>query len=137
MAYTSYDKYLESEILSADPVKLVTILYRAAIDAIGAARKHLREGAIRERSRQITKAWDLVYQLSSSLDHENGGEISRNLASLYAYAQTRLLDANAQQSEAPLAEVEHLLGKLCDAWSEVAARQAPAPEVHEPLSCTY
>ena len=38
MAKTEYDRYLEAEVLSADPVKLVWLLYRGAMDAVRAAR---------------------------------------------------------------------------------------------------
>src|SRR5579872_5728220 len=106
---SSHNRYLESEILSADPLKLVRILYRAAIEAASAARRHLAAGQIADRSRQITKAWEILVELSRSLDRGAGGEISGALGELYPYMQRRLLDANFEQSDAPLAEVEQLL----------------------------
>ena len=42
MAYSNYGKYLETEVYSADPVKLVCMLYRGAIEATGAARRYLK-----------------------------------------------------------------------------------------------
>jgi flagellar protein FliS len=120
MAYTTFDRYLEAEVLDADPVKLVNLLYRGALEAVAAARGHVAGGRIGPRSGQIMKAWDILHELTQSLDRARGGELARNLAALYAYAQQRLLDANAQQSDAPLAEVEKLLGTLAQAWREVA-----------------
>ena len=114
-----YDQYLESQVFSADPVQLVRMLYRGAMDAVSAARKHLAAGAIPERSRQITKAWEILHQLTRTLNHEKGGDISRDLDALYAYMSTRLLEANVQQADEPLAEVEKLLGVLWEAWSSV------------------
>ncbi len=116
MAKTTYDNYLETEILNADPVKLVRMLYRAATEAVTAARRHLRAGAIRERSREISKASAILNELAQSLDHKQGGDISRNLAELYAYMQQRLIEANRQQTDPPLAEVESLLSTLLAAW---------------------
>src|ERR1700689_2627423 len=110
MPNKTYDRYLEAEVLNADPMKLVRLLYRGAIEATGAARRHLASGAIRERSIQIMKAWRILHELTQSLDHQRGGEISPALARLYAYMQTRLIEANARQTDAPLAEVEALLG---------------------------
>ena len=81
--------YFEAEVLHADPLKLVQMLYRGAIDAVAAARRHVVEGNIRERSRSITRAMEIVNQLMFSLDHTAGGEISRNLSGLYAYIQSR------------------------------------------------
>jgi len=139
MANPIYDAYLEAEIFSATPVKLVAILYRAAIDSVGAARLHLKAGAIRERSRQITKASEIIYALMRALDHQQGGEISRSLAELYAYMQTQLVEANTRQIDPPLAEVEKLLSTLLEAW-RVAAPAAAHPSVEKeyaPVSCTY
>src|SRR5258706_7744918 len=135
MAYTSYDQYLENEIMSADPMKLVRILYRAAIEATASARHHLRTGAIRERSRQISRASGILNELAQSLDHQQGGEISRTLAELYAYMQTRLMEANSRQMDAPLEEVEKLLSTLLEAWCEMPSSSPPrAKHTYEPVS---
>jgi len=111
--------YLEAEVLNADPVKLVQLLYRGAIDAVVTARRHLASGAIRLRSRSITKAWEILLELLQTLDHTHGGDLSRNLASLYTYMQTRLMEANSRQSDAPLKEVEDLLNTLMEGWRHV------------------
>jgi flagellar protein FliS len=138
MTNNIYDTYLEAEVLGADPMKLVHMLYRGATEAVAAARRHLAAGEIRPRSRQITKSWEILYELSRSLDHERGGEISRRLSELYAYMQGRLLEANAQQTDAPLADVESLLTTLGEAWASV---KFPGPVmkevVYEPVSCMY
>jgi flagellar secretion chaperone FliS len=117
MAKPVYDRYLEAEVLSADPVKLVWLLYRGARDAVRAARRFVEERDIRGRSREINRAWGIVQELAGTLNHEKGGEISRRLAALYAYMQMRLIEANIKQAAAPLEEVENLLGTLIEAWS--------------------
>jgi len=116
MANSIHRRYLEAEVLAASPVKLVEMLYRGALEAVGVARRHLRDGNIRERSRSISKAWGIINELMLSLDHAQGGDISRGLVELYAYMQTRLLEANAQQIDAPLEDVEKLLTILAEAW---------------------
>src|SRR5947209_3239442 len=100
----SYQNYLEDQILTANPVKLVELLYRGALDSIAEARRHLRSGDIRARSRAITKTMLIVTELSSSLDHPAGGSLSRLLEELYGYTEHLLIEANIQQSEAPLIE---------------------------------
>ncbi len=114
MAYA--DHYLETTVLGASRVELVRMLYRAAIDATVQARHHLKNGEIRERSRKITKAWDILAELTRSIDRNQGGEMSRSLAELYAYIQNRLIDANIRQIDEPLAEAERLLNTLAEAW---------------------
>ncbi len=135
MAYTNYDRYLETEVFSASPVKLVGMLYRAAIEATAAARVHLKAGEIRERSRQIMKTWEIAGELARSLDHAQGGEISKSLNGLYIYMQQQLLEANRKQIDAPLAEVEQLFTTLQEAWSTVSVAQGPVAQQYEPLCC--
>lgn len=126
MSTSVFDRYLEGEILSADRTTLVVILYRAAIEAIAAARVNVRRKEIRERSQRITKASSIIHELLRSLNRAEGGEISHNLAELYAYVETRLIQANVTQTEAPLAEAESLLQILLDAWIEAARANTQA-----------
>jgi flagellar protein FliS len=139
MAYsnTNFSKYLEAEVFGADPVKLVCMLYRAAIDAAAAARRHLRAGEIRERSRQIMRVSAILRELTQSLD-PHYPEISRPLGDLYAYMQKQLLAANAKQIEAPLADVEQLLSTLLEGWKDAVPPAPPiVAEVYQPVSCSY
>lgn len=137
MAYSNYGKYLETEVFSADPVKLVCMLYRGAIEATGAARRHLKAGEIRERSRQIMRAIEILRELARSLDPQYA-EISRPLGDLYVYMQRQLIEANGEQVDAPLAEVEQLLTTLHEGWKDSAPVAIPvSTETYQPVSCTY
>jgi flagellar secretion chaperone FliS len=135
-----HDAYLESRILSATPLGLVSLLYQGCVLAVRDARHHLAAGQIAERSQAINRACEILMELNSALDHKRGGEISQRLAQLYAYMQTRLLQANMEQSEAPLAEVLGLLGTLAEAWEGVQpAVPAPVKSVwaHNPVEESY
>jgi flagellar protein FliS len=130
---SGHDAYLESRVLAADPVELVNLLYQASMQAVREARCYLAAGRIAERSREINKACAIVIELATSLDHERGGEISQRLALLYDYMQRRLLQANMQQSDAPLADVLGLLTTLSEAWAGVR-KPAEQPVGESPKS---
>src|ERR1035437_5961242 len=133
MWYSGHDAYLESRVLAADPVELVSLLYEACTQAVREARCYLAAGQIAERSREINKACAIVIELATSLDHERGGEISQRLALLYDYMERRLLQANMQQSDAPLADVLGLLTTLSEAWAGVR-KPEEKPVVESPWS---
>jgi flagellar protein FliS len=116
MRHNAYAAYVNNEILTAEPLELVIMLYRGALESIGRARACVRSRDIAGRAAAINKTLAIVGELSSALDHQRGGEISRNLAGIYNYVQRKLIDANVQQSEAPLAECEQLLSTMLDAW---------------------
>jgi flagellar protein FliS len=127
IASTPHDAYLESWVLTADPLELVRILYRLALDSVREALIHLSGGDIAARSKAISKAIDALSELNCSLDHEAGGEVARRLAELYEYMQWRLLQANFEQSETMLGEVAGLLATLLEAWQDVSVEGNPQP----------
>jgi flagellar secretion chaperone FliS len=136
-AYSNFDRYLETEVFSADPVKLVCMLYRGAIEATVAARRLLKAGDILRRSREIMRVSAILRELTESLDPQYV-EISLPLRDLYSYMQMRLLAANSQQIDPPLAEVEQLLSTLLDGWkTAMPAAAPPVSKAYESVSCTY
>jgi len=123
MRTNGYQTYLENEILSASPLRLIQMLYAAALDSISFARRCLVAGDIRARSRAITRAMRIVTELSRCLNREAGGDLSQNLANVYGYVLRLLIDGNVKQSERPLAEAERLLSTLAEAWTRCAPLQ--------------
>ena len=128
MWQSAQDSYLESQVLSADPVELIRLLYVAATASVREARRHLAAGAIAERARAITKACQVLTELAVSLDYERGGEIARRLGQLYEYMGRQLIEANVSQMDAPLEEVLDLLGTLSEGWDGIQAK-ATVPSV--------
>ena len=124
MPANPYNNYLEATVLSADPVELVRILYRTAIDSVREARGYLAAGDVAARVRAVNKAWGALRELSYCLNHEADPTLARRLAELYDFMQRRLLAANFEQTDAPLAEVAGLLESMSDAWEKVEAPAA-------------
>ncbi|MGO9097417.1 MAG: flagellar export chaperone FliS [Bryobacteraceae bacterium] len=125
------NSYLENKILSADAVELVQILYQSALEAVENARRHLKQGEIAARSKQIGKACAILTELTVSLNHDAGGDLSRTLSDLYDYMRRRLLEANFKQIEPPLAEVSKLLATLLEGWLNCkVSALAPAVQSH-------
>jgi flagellar protein FliS len=115
--------YLEQEIMSADPLQLVCMLYQAAIMEVREARRYLAAANVPARCAAISKASNIVGELASSLDPDAGRELSERLASLYGYLLNRLLDANLKKADAPLAEVLGLLITLSEGWQGAVAEK--------------
>lgn len=118
MPSNPYAAHLDVSILTAEPIELVRILYRTALGSVSAARAHLAAGEIKERSQAINKAVSIIHELALSLNPEVEPTLASTLAELYDYMQRRLLAANFEQSDTPLAEVMGLLETMTDAWYE-------------------
>ena len=137
MASSAHDTYLESRVLTADPLELVRILYRLAMDRIREARQYLEAGDAGARSKAISTASEALIELCSSLDLQAGGELSRRLAQLYEYMQWRLVEANFHQTAEPLNEVLSLLSTLSEAWQEIKSEPHPAAPAAQPYGYEY
>lgn len=116
--------YLESEVLSASPIRLVELLYRGAIDATAAAKVAAEHGNLLDRSRHLSRSHAILVELSHSLDHSVGGQLSRDLVELYDYMQRQLTHANLSQEIQPINEVLAVLTNLLEAWQEVSSTSA-------------
>lgn len=145
MPRNAHDAYLESRILSADPMELVSLLYQAAISEVREARRHLRAKDIRARSKSITKAHDILAELTIALDRNRGGQIAENLRRLYDYMMRRMTEANFKQIDEPLAETLGLLTTLQEGWDGARQQTKPAvalgnaweqPATHDGLSAS-
>jgi flagellar secretion chaperone FliS len=116
--------YVEAEILTASPVRLVEITFDLAVSALESARECCNKRDILGRGRFVNKAYAALAELISALNFEPAPDLAENYAKLYKYCQRRLLQAHAEQSEAMIFEVESLLRELREAWQVVATNQA-------------
>ncbi|MDP2881472.1 MAG: flagellar export chaperone FliS [Azonexus sp.] len=124
----SYAKVsVDAAVETADPHRLVLMLFDGAMVAISLARIQMQNGQIPEKGAAISKAIDLITNgLGASLDLEAGGALAERLAALYEYMAQRLLFANLKNSVAALDEVSELLGSLREAWAQITPGEQAA-----------
>ncbi len=73
----------------------------------------MEQGNVEQKGQLISKAIDIINNgLSASLNMEVGGQLARQLASLYEYMGRRLIKANIENNPAILMEVSDLLGEI-------------------------
>ncbi|SUC46420.1 Flagellar protein fliS [Providencia stuartii] len=120
-AYQQVD--LESEIANATPYQLISILYRGALSALKRAEIFMQQNNIAAKGKELSKAIDIIDTgLKQALNHEAGGEIADNLASLYDYMIMRLLNANLENNVAYIQEVYQLLSDIASAWQQIGGK---------------
>jgi flagellar protein FliS len=116
---------ITSGVDTADPHKLILMLFDGALEAVNRARMHLAAGQVAAKAQAISQAVLIVEQgLNASLDRQSGGPLAQTLTDLYDYIARRLLIANAGNDPDGFDEASRLLGELRSAW--VAMRDAGA-----------
>ncbi|MDR3325208.1 MAG: flagellar export chaperone FliS [Spirochaetaceae bacterium] len=134
MAYS--DKlaaYKQTKIKTAGQGQLIIMLYDGAVKNLDYALELLRlnsgaqrdPGGIEKISKALIKAQEIVTELMVSLDFEKGGEIARNLFSLYTWFNKELLEANISRDDARIAAVRKMIGDLRVTWVELIAKMGP------------
>mgnify|MGYP002360953127 FL=1 len=113
---------VETGVKSADPHKLVLMLYDGLIDSIAQARGAMRGRHIEAKNRAMTRAVRIVDEGLKSALSPAGGELTASLSSLYGYVAMRLLQAHARNYEAALDECLRLITPLRDAWETIGDR---------------
>jgi flagellar secretion chaperone FliS len=116
---------VQTGVMGASPHRLIMMLYQGARQAVAQARMHMQQGNVAARGEAIAKAMSIIEQgLQLALNKEAGGEIAARLDALYTYMSGRLFDANIQQNEQMLVEVDGLLATLEEAWLGIAPEVA-------------
>ncbi len=116
---------LDTAVATADPHKLIMLLFDGALLAVSQAAIMMEQRNIPAKNKAINKTTQIILDgLLSSLDIKAGGELAERLAALYEYMVERLTYANRHNSKPALTEVEGLLRILRDAWAEMPRTQA-------------
>lgn len=116
--------YKETQIKTANQGKLIIMLYDGAIKNINFAIDKFKEKHRKfdEINKLILKTQDIVTELIVSLDFDKGGEIAKNLFSLYIYINRLLLNANIKKDDKSLKEAKKILSELREAWVEIVKK---------------
>lgn len=123
-------QYNQDAILSATPVRLLTMLYDRLLLDLGRAEAAQQSGNWSVATENLVHAQAIVAELSSSLnvDAWDGAE---GLMALYTYVSTALINANIYRDIERTRESIALLEPLRQTWHEAAgqlpAESAPAP----------
>jgi flagellar protein FliS len=114
-------RYRDAELQTATPGQLIVMLYDKMILTLRRARIACEAKQIEVRCEQIVKAGEMIGELQISLDHQAGGDISKQLDALYGFMLKELYEANRKQDAAKIDVVIKMASELRDAFAQVVA----------------
>ena len=116
--------YRETNIKTASQGKLIIMLYEEAARQMQIALTELNveKPKLDIVNNSIIKSQDIITELMVSLDFDKGGEIARNLYSLYVFFNQQLMQANVQKNAELISPILDMVKDLKDAWSQVFAK---------------
>jgi flagellar protein FliS len=124
--------YKETRIKTASQGQLIIMLYNEAVRQLDQALGLMElnnsgkkdPARIEKIGKAIVKTQEIVSELMVSLDFEQGGEIAKNLFSLYTWFNRELMEANIGQSAQRISTVRYLIDDLRNTWQEVVVTNA-------------
>jgi flagellar secretion chaperone FliS len=130
MSY-GYGAYKKTAVSTASKEQVLLMLYQAAIKNCKKAIEAIEQKNIAKKGEHIGKLQDIVIELNNSLDYEIGGDIAKELSSLYDYILYSSTQANIKISAEPLEGCLNVLNTLYDGWQEAIKQLKQSPKAEE------
>jgi len=127
MARYPQNSYLTTEIMTADPGKLILLLFDGAINFLKQGKIYLLEKQYKEKGQQLMRGHAVVSELLNCLDKEKGGEIAIRLQAIYIYILQRITDADLKKDVGAIDECIGLLSELREAWYTITHKPLTSP----------
>jgi len=133
LAYKSaLSTYRETKVTTAGQGQLIIMLYNEvarhldeALQLLGADESGKQApGTIEKFGRAVVKAQEIITELMVSLDFEQGGDIAKNLFSLYTWFNRELIEANISRDAHRVTNVRNLIDDLRSAWLTIVSTGA-------------
>jgi flagellar protein FliS len=110
--------YKKTSLHTASKEQILLMLYQAAIKNCKKAIEAIDNKDIPKKGEFIGKLQDIVIELNNSLDFKVGGEVAKELASLYDYLLYASSQANISMDKEPLNGCLNVLTTLYEGWND-------------------
>ena len=119
--------YQAAQTLTADPPRIMLLLFDGAARFLRQALKALERGDHPGFAQSISRAHAIVGELADSLNRAEGGEIADNLARLYAFMLVHLTQGLIERSPAHVQRVLGLLSTLREGFEQAVESLSRGP----------
>ncbi|AHH03545.1 Flagellar protein fliS [Borrelia nietonii YOR] len=111
--------YKKTQINTSSPISILVMLYEKAIQDLEIAKelyKNEDPSSTAKADEKVYHAQDIIIELMSTLNFEDGGEISNNLFSIYSFLSKSLESVTLEKNRDNIQEVLKHLKNLHTAW---------------------
>jgi len=116
MSNYGLNKYKQTSVTTASRGQILLMLYEGAIKHCRIAIEATKAKRLADKGMSILKVQDIVNELSITLDHSVGGEISKELERLYSFIIDQITQANLTNDHRPLENALKILETLHEGW---------------------
>lgn len=131
------NQYQTVQVMTADRVRIIIMLYEGVIRFNNCARKAIEDKDIASRGNFINRSIAILSELDNSLNMEQGGEIAANLSKLYDFSIQQLTGANLHNSTAPIDVVNRIMTDLKSGWESIATDKPGQSKDQKVMGMSY
>lgn len=128
-AQSSARSYQQAQFQTVDRGQLLLMMFDGGDRFLSQAEQQLTTGDVPGFLNALGRAQAVIAELLSTLDHQKGGEIARNLERLYRFMLDHLLEANLNKSSRHVMQVRRVFGIIGGAYRDVLRNGMPQLDV--------
>lgn len=123
-------KYVATGGETASRERLLVMLLEGAQRFLRQGAKCLEDGDKLAGSKALGRALDIVSELQATLDASKAPELTKNLADVYTFVSSKIVQARVTQSVKPAQEAERVLAPIVQAFATLADQLAASGQSH-------
>ena len=128
-AQSTARQYQQAQFATVDRGQLLLMMFDGAQRFLSQAEQRLPADDVAGFVTALGRSQAIIAELLSTLDHQRGGEIARNLDRLYRFLLDHLVEANMKKSVRHVGQVRRILGIIGDAYRQVLRDGMPQLDV--------
>ncbi len=121
--------YQQAQFQTVDRGQLLLMMFDGGDRFLGQAEHTLSGGDVPGFLHALGRAQSVIAELLSTLDHQRGGDVARNLDRLYRFMLDHLIEANLAKSTRHVMQVRRIFGIIGGAYREVLRNGTPQLDV--------
>ena len=133
MADAGDNPYLRNAVMTARPEQLQLMLYDGAIRFASQAREAIEKREIENSFNLLTRAQNIVREMENGLRHEVAPELCGQMASLYRFVFSKLVDANVNKDVQAVDDALKVLRHQRETWAILADKVQKAQNEESPV----
>jgi len=132
MTEANDNPYLRNAVMTARPEQLQLMLYDGAIRFASQAREAIEKREIENSFNLLTRAQNIVREMENGLRHEVSPELCSQMASLYRFVFSKLVDANVNKDVQAVDDALKALPHQRETWAILADKVQKAQTAESP-----
>ena len=119
-ALTDYNKINTAvRVKEATPHELTSMMFEGALKSLVILPALIKNKKYEEKAKELSRAIQIINALAECLDMKKGGDLAKQLLSLYSYMNKKLFEVASSNDLETISHVHSLLKEISDGWNAI------------------